>query len=53
MLDDIRGRALNGLGGFIILPNPIKLRILIYSFTADTPWVLISVVERETAQIAV
>ena len=46
------GRALDGLGGSTGLPNLTKLRIPASMSVADRPWVLRSVVERETAQTA-
>lgn len=53
MCDVAGGRALDRLGGLIILPNLTKLRIPAYRFIADTPWVLRSMVERERAQTAI
>ena len=44
------GRALNGLGVFTRLPNPIKLRMPLTSIPGDRLWEISSIVEREIAQ---
>ena len=44
------GRALNGLGVFTRLPNPIKLRMPLISISGGRLRVIRSVVEREKAQ---
>ena len=49
----VEGRALDELGGLSDLPNSTKLRMLTIISIADRLWVLRSVVERETAQIAI
>ena len=43
----VGGRALDGLGGFKLLPNLTKLRIPASAFSADTRQELTSVVKRE------
>ena len=44
------GRALDGLGGLTVLPNPTKLRIPESNVAGVTRRVLTSVVERETTR---